>query len=46
MGVKVLEAEDADMERIFTIASLAFAGNEPMWDIMWVSTVEYNPSYV
>ncbi|KAK4548609.1 hypothetical protein LTR36_009519 [Oleoguttula mirabilis] len=35
MGTKVLEAEDADMYRIFEIASLAFAKNEPMWDVMW-----------
>lgn len=35
MGVKVLEAEDADMDRIVEIASLAFARNEPMWDTMW-----------
>jgi len=34
MGVKVLEAEDADMERIFEITSIAFAKNEPLWDLM------------
>ncbi|KAK5122257.1 hypothetical protein LTR85_004167 [Meristemomyces frigidus] len=35
MGIKVLEAEDADMDRIFEITSLAFADNEPMWDVMY-----------
>jgi len=33
MGILVLEAEDADMERICEIGSLAFARNEPMWDL-------------
>ncbi|KAK4507524.1 hypothetical protein PRZ48_001259 [Zasmidium cellare] len=32
MPVNVLPAEDADMPRIFEIAALAFARNEPIWD--------------
>ncbi|KAK5135486.1 hypothetical protein LTR08_005275 [Meristemomyces frigidus] len=35
MPIQVLPAEDTDMDRIFEIASLAFAKNEPLWDVMW-----------
>ncbi|CAJ2506491.1 Uu.00g006210.m01.CDS01 [Anthostomella pinea] len=35
MPVQVLEAEDADMDRLIEVASLAFQRNEPMWDLMW-----------
>ncbi|KAK3674709.1 hypothetical protein LTR78_005431 [Recurvomyces mirabilis] len=35
MTVQALEAEDADMDRIFEIASLAFDHNEPLWDVFW-----------
>lgn len=35
MGVQVIPAEDADMDRIFEIACIAFARNEPLWDVMW-----------
>lgn len=35
MPVKVLPAEDADMDRIFEIAATAFARNEPVWDTLY-----------
>lgn len=35
MGIQVLPAEDADMDRIFEIACIAFDRNEPLWDAMW-----------
>ncbi|TKA80651.1 hypothetical protein B0A55_01876 [Friedmanniomyces simplex] len=35
MPVQVLEAVDADMERIFEICSLAFAREEHFWDVFW-----------
>lgn len=35
MSVQVLEAEDADMDRVFEIASLAFQRNEPFFDFFW-----------
>jgi len=35
MGVKVLEAHDADMARIFEVFSLAFARNEPFFDVLY-----------
>ncbi|SMY19940.1 unnamed protein product [Zymoseptoria tritici ST99CH_1A5] len=34
-NIQVLKAEDADMGRIFEIAALAFARNEPVWDTMY-----------
>ncbi|WPG98306.1 Hypothetical protein R9X50_00109400 [Acrodontium crateriforme] len=35
MSIKVLEAEQADFPRIFEICSLAFAHNEPFFDILY-----------
>ena len=35
MPIEVKEAEEADMARIFEIASLAFDHNEPFWDAWW-----------
>ena len=35
MAIQVLEAEDADMSRIFEICSLAFGDNEPFWIASW-----------
>jgi GNAT superfamily N-acetyltransferase len=35
MAIQVLQAEDADMYRIFEICSLAFDRNEPFWDTVW-----------
>ena len=35
MEIRVLEAEDADMYRIFEICSLAFARNEPFFDVTY-----------
>lgn len=35
MGIQTLPAEDADMQRLFTITSLAFKDNEPFWDAMY-----------
>lgn len=35
MVIQALEADDADMDRIFEVASLAFARNEPLWDVFW-----------
>ncbi len=35
MSTQALEAEDADMDRIFEICSLAFARNEPFFDATW-----------
>lgn len=35
MGVQVLEASDEDMLRLFTICSLAFDHNEPVFDASW-----------
>lgn len=40
MSIKVLPAEDADMRRIFSIASDAFNVNEPLWDAMYPSHPE------
>jgi len=36
-AIKVLEAQDADMDRIFEITSTSFARNEPLWDVMYPS---------
>ncbi|KAK5110049.1 hypothetical protein LTR62_006293 [Meristemomyces frigidus] len=35
MPIQVLEAQDADMDRIFAIACDAFGSNEPLWDVFW-----------
>ncbi|KAI5371146.1 Putative GNAT domain, acyl-CoA N-acyltransferase [Septoria linicola] len=35
MPVIAIPAEDADFDRIFEITSLAFARNEPVWDVMY-----------
>lgn len=35
MPYQVAEAEEADMERLFTIIAKAFASNEPFFDIMY-----------
>ena len=35
MGINVAPAEDADMDRVFEIACIAFDRNEPLWDVMW-----------
>ncbi|EMD00454.1 hypothetical protein BAUCODRAFT_28808 [Baudoinia panamericana UAMH 10762] len=35
MPVKILEAEDADMKRVFECAALAFDRNEPFFDIIY-----------
>jgi len=35
MSVKVVEAEDVDMNRIFELTARAFARNEPVWDVMY-----------
>jgi GNAT superfamily N-acetyltransferase len=35
MSVQVLEAEDPDYERLFEIAAIAFARNEPIFDVLY-----------
>lgn len=35
MGVKLREARDEDMRRVFDIACDAFGRNEPMWDVFY-----------
>lgn len=35
LPVQILEAKAIDMPRIFEITSLAFARNEPYWDLIW-----------
>lgn len=37
MGIKVCVANEADMDRLFEITSLAFERNEPVWDAMYPS---------